>query len=88
MKLNVSQYSQLRKYDRYLRTAHYANYITGMSLNIAQQLKDIYEKVTKKEFTRNLSCGKCKLDLCKRLAVLYFNYIETNVENKPSDNEK
>lgn len=84
MKLNCTQYQQLRKYDRFLRTAHYANYITGMSLNTANELKAIYEKITGKPFPKNMSCTRCKLDLCKRLGNLYFTYEEARKQKTDS----
>ena len=88
MKLNAAQYSQLRKYDRFLRTAHYANYITGMGVKTATELKDLYVKFTGKQYNESLTCGKCRLELCKRLGELYFSYIDAHIKSKENNEEQ
>lgn len=78
MKINATHYKQLKKYERYLTTAHYANYITGIGTKTANDMKALYEKITGHEFPMNATCGKCRLELCKKLGSLYFTYEEEN----------
>ena len=75
MNLNKEQYKRLVKFERHLLTASKANYITAIYRATADELTGIYNDVFKAN-QKPTQCGKCLLNVCKRLAPLYFSYKE------------
>lgn len=87
MTLTESQYKNLVKLERHLVTAYKANYVTAIYKSTAEALAAIFNEVfnTNKKPT---NCGKCVLDMCKRLAPLFFNYKETLTATQDAEGTK
>ena len=83
--MNIATFNKLKKYEKYLYTAKYANYIRTLTnsqvedLIVAGAMIDIHFK--------NNHCGVCILNFVKRLADKYFEQKEKN-ENKKKNNEE
>lgn len=79
-------YKDLKKLERHLLTASRANYVTAIYRTTAEELTRIYNEVfsTSKKPT---NCGKCVLDICKKLSVYYFQWKEAegSKENATTD---
>lgn len=85
--MKITTFNKLKKYENYLYTAKYANYIRSLTnaqvedLIVAGEDIDIHFK--------NNHCGVCILNFVKRLADPYFEQKEKNENNKKNkDNKK
>lgn len=86
---------QLKKYESWLHSALYGDYIRALWKSDMEILVPIYEKWTGKKINMNSACGKCKLDFMKKLGKLYFNNKEKmeledgkNTERRIEDESK
>jgi len=87
MTLTESQYQNLVKFERHFLTAYKANYVTAIYKTTAEALTATYNEVFKTN-KKATNCGKCVLDICKRLAPLYFNYKETLTATQDAEGTK
>lgn len=71
-KLTDSQMKSLSRYEQYLRTAHFGNYISGLPSFIANKITDLYNQIFEKNelYSR---CNQCHYNMCKELGDLYFS---------------
>lgn len=85
LKLTKEQYDRLNTDELrwFLKTAHYSNFITGLTMKQANELFTIYNEVFG-EKKRATSCSQCRLDVCMRLGKLFFEY-ENEYNNEPID---
>lgn len=77
LKLTKEQYDRLNTDELrwFLKTAHYSNFITGLTMKQANELFTIYNEVFR-EKKRATSCSQCRLDVCMRLGKLFFEYAD------------
>jgi hypothetical protein len=71
----------------FLKTAHYSQYVTGMTTKQANTLFAIYNEVFG-EHRRTVGCAACRLDVAKRLGMLYFNNVGTTEKPKKTTTNK
>lgn len=85
LKLTKEQYDRLNTDELrwFLKTAHYSNFITGLTMKQAKELFDIYNEVFS-EKKRATSCSQCRLDVCMRLGKLFFEY-EAELDKEECD---
>ena len=71
MNLTIGDRSKLKKYEKYLETAFYHSYVTGMTMAEKIDIESVYSKY----FTEKLSigCSACIMKMLKCLGNLYFN---------------
>lgn len=62
----------LQKYESWFHSAIYSDYIRALWKSDFDVLIPIYEKWTNIKVDTNFSCGKCKLNLIKKLGKLYY----------------
>ena len=75
VELNEEQYQKLNKqeYKWFLTTAFKSQFITGLTMQQADYLFQIYNEIfTPKK--RSTSCSQCRLDVCRQLGRLFFEY--------------
>lgn len=89
LKLTKEQYDRLNTDELkwFLKTAHYSNFITGLTMKQANELFTIYNEVFR-EKKRATSCSQCRLDVCMRLGKLFFEYENEQINelnNEPID---
>lgn len=98
MKLTEQQFNRLCKFERHLLTASKANYVTAIYKATGDEITAIYNEIFSTT-KRGTNCGKCVLDMCKRLAPLFYEYQETikntaadenttDVEQEPTEEKK
>lgn len=77
LKLTKEQYDKLNNPDLewFLKTAHYSQFITGLTTAQAKILFEIYNEVFHQHM-KLTTCSQCRLDVCKRLGKLFFEYRE------------
>lgn len=76
MELNDDQFNRLRPYESYLATAIGCNFVRSLPMSDAVEIKKVYTELGLG--SPNLSCGKCVLNICKRLGELYYIKKEQN----------
>ena len=69
--LQLGDRSKLKKYEKYLETAFYHGYVTGMTMAEKIEIESVYSKY----FTEKLSigCSNCVMKMLKCLGNIYFN---------------
>lgn len=77
--MRIDVYNKLRKYESYLYTAHYANYIRALTNVQVNELIEIAEKLD--IHYKNNHCPKCALEFIKKLAAPFFEQ-KKNMEKK------
>jgi hypothetical protein len=70
--MTQEQHDKLKKYEQYLETAYYHDYVRTLPMSDAIKMNEIYNELTGRK--QNVTCGKCVLQLCKTLGKLYFEY--------------
>lgn len=86
--MKITIYNKLRKYENYLYTAHYADYIRGLTAPQVQELSEIGGELGM-PYKHN-GCPKCMLNFMKRLAIPYFEQqkkLEENKKDKSNENK-
>ena len=85
--LTKEQYDRLNTDELrwFLKTAHYSNFITGLTMKQANELFTIYNEVFR-EKKRATSCSQCRLDVCMRLGKLFFEY-EDELKNEEEEDD-
>lgn len=68
--MKITVYNQLKKYEMYLTTAYYSNYMRGISITDVEKLTAIGNELGI-AFKYN-HCPKCLLEFIKKLAKPYF----------------
>lgn len=84
--MKITTFNKLKKYEKYLYTAKYANYIRSLT-NI--QVEDLIAAGNDIDihFTNN-HCGICILKFVQRLADKYYEQKEKNENNKKNKDNK
>ena len=82
--MKITIYNKLKKYEGYLQTAKYGNFIRGLNCKQVQELSDIGNEIGI-PYKHN-GCPKCMLDFIKKLAEPYFKQ-KDNLEQKRKDKE-
>ena len=87
--MKITTFNKLKKYENYLYTAKYANYIRSLSNT---QVEDLIVAGNEIDIQfKNNHCGICILNFIKKLAEKYFEQKEKNEKNdstKKKDNNK
>lgn len=87
--MKITTFNKLKKYENYLYTAKYANYIRSLS-NV--QVEDLIVAGNEIDIPfKNNHCGICILNFVKKLAEKYFEQKEKNEKNETkekTDNNK
>ena len=78
--LTTEQRNALQPFERHLHTALYASYVVGLDNTTSKLFFDTYNEVFN-EHERNMSCNFCVMQVCTRLARLYYN---TPAPEKPA----
>lgn len=68
--MKITLFNRLKKYDSYLTSAHYYNYIRSLTTKEVDEIVEIGAELGITIQTRH--CPKCTLTFMKRLAVPYF----------------
>lgn len=74
IQLTKAQIKILKKYESYLQTAYKSDYIRCLCQKDAIELASVYQELGFQH--PNLSCGNCKLNMCRNLGKIYFNQDE------------
>lgn len=69
--LTKEQKEQLKRYEKHLHSAFYADYVVGLPASDVRVLFGIFNKIYSAHET-NYSCNFCVLNVCKRLGRLYY----------------
>lgn len=78
--MNIATFNRLKKYENYLYTAKYANYIRSLT---NAQVEDLIVAGNEIDIPfKNNHCGVCILNFLRRLADKYFEQKEKNDNNK------
>lgn len=80
--MKITVYNKLRKYESYLYTAQYGDYIRSLTSSQMEELINIGSEIG--IIYKNNHCPKCALDFVKKLAVPYFEQ-QKNLEAKKQD---
>lgn len=57
---------ELEPYKRFLYTAYNAQYVYGMTINDAEKVFDVYNKMFNTN-EKSFSCGHCRIRICSAL---------------------
>ena len=82
--MKITIYNKLRKFDNYLYTAKYGDYIRSLTMPQVNELTGIGKELGI-DYKHN-GCPKCMLNFLKKLAVPYFEQKE-KLEEKKKDKE-
>lgn len=77
MTLTKKQIKVLKDNEQHLNTAGKANYIRGMYTSSVVALFDLYKELFQ-DNPGNISCGNCRLKVCKKLYNVYKNICNNN----------
>lgn len=80
IRLTKEQRAELKRHERHLHTAFYADYVVGLPASDVRALFGIFNKIYSAHET-NYSCNFCVLNVCKKLGRLFF-------KNDKTDNKK
>lgn len=86
--MKITVYNKLRKYESFLTTAHYANFIRSLTVSQMNELVTLGKEIGI-NYVHN-HCPKCALDFVKKLAAPYFEQkekLETKKQEKNNDTE-
>lgn len=72
MMLTTEQFKVLKKYDKHMRTAYYADYIRINDRNVFQDLDKVFNEVFHKSSGILNGCMRCILRDIKALATKYI----------------
>lgn len=82
--MKITIFNKLRKYETFLYTAHYANYIRSLTNS---QLEDLISIAAELNIIhKNNHCPKCTLDFVKKVAIPYFEQ-KDKLEQKKREKE-
>lgn len=82
--MKITIFNRLRKYETFLYTAHYANYIRSLTNS---QLEDLISIAAELNIIhKNNHCPKCTLDFVKKVAIPYFEQ-KDKLEQKKREKE-
>ena len=83
--MKITTFNKLKKYESYLYTAKYANYIRSLT---NAQVEDLIVAGGEIEiYFKNNHCGVCILNFIKKLSDKYYEQKEKNENNKKKKNE-
>ena len=83
--MKITTFNKLKKFESYLYTAKYANYVRSLSNVQVAELSDIAAEIDI-HYTNN-HCGLCILNFVKKVAEKYFEQKEKNENNKKNKDE-
>ncbi len=84
--MKITTFNKLKKYETYLYTAKYGNYIRSLT---SVQLEDLILAGSDIDIHyKNNHCPACILNFVKRLAEAYFAQKEKNENNKKNKESK
>lgn len=84
--MKITIYNKLRKFDRYLFTSYYSDYVRGLTSREVQELSEIGNEVGI-PYKHN-GCPKCLLNFIKKLAKPYFEQQKKLEEKKKQKQEE
>lgn len=82
--MKITIYNKLRKYEQYLHTAQYGNYIRSLTNVQVEELIAIGKELGIEH--KNNHCPACTLAFIKKLAVPYFEQ-KQKLENKKEEKQ-
>lgn len=80
-KLTKEEFEFLSTIKDRFDTASKADYMRSVSKDEMQKMSEIYDRLIGKHYSLNLNCGKCQLDLTKRLAPYYYEASENKSDS-------
>lgn len=83
--MKITVFNQLKKYESYLNTANFANYIRGLTNAQVDELIRLGKELGINH--KNNHCPKCTLDFVKKLAVPYFEQKQKMEDKKNGKKE-
>lgn len=69
--MKTNNYKKLQKYDELFSRFRRNQTMRSQSIAVLDLFYDIYEDETGNRLHRNYSCGRCQLDITRKLADLY-----------------
>lgn len=80
--LTEAQYNTLNtpELEWFLKTAHYSQFITGLTTKQAKIFFDIYNNVFHARM-KTTTCAQCRLEVCQKLGRLFYEYRDNHTEN-------
>lgn len=85
--MKITLFNKLRKYEQYLYSAQYANYIRAITIKDLEEIISVGDEIGI-HYTYN-HCPKCVLDFIKKMARPYFEQKEQlDKKAKEKQNEK
>ena len=85
--MNIVTFNKLKKYENFLYTAEYADFIRTMTVKELDGLVKIAEADLDIHFKPN-HCPKCTLNFVQKVAKLWYEQKEKNENNAKKKKEK
>lgn len=82
--MKITIFNKLKKYETFLHTAHYGNYIRSLTNSQVEDLISIGAELN--IMYKNNHCPKCTLDFVKKIAIPYFEQ-KDKLEQKKQEKE-
>lgn len=83
--LDKETYEWLKKYEQHLTRAYKANYIMGVTTNLAGEFLEVYKRTGGNKHI-NLACSNCVYTMVKELGEAYFKYQKAEESAAQSEN--